>query len=171
MQNYELLYIIPAQYADTEIDALRAKIAAMVEATGAKVTRNENLGKIKLAYPVKHQRHGTYVLNHLDAEPSMIKEMERQLRLADEVLRHILVERDPRTDRKQYIIASYVAPLSEEARDTRRPGSTGAPMTAAPRAAAPSAEAAQPMRAEEASMSMEELDKKLDEILDKDVAA
>ena len=168
MQNYELLYIIPAQYADTEIDALCAKIAKMMEGTGAKVTRNESLGKIKLAYTVKQQRHGTYVLVHFEAEPSSIKEMERQLRLADEVLRHIVVERDVRTDRKQYVIASYVAPLSEEARDTRKLMGATAPMMAASRVA-PFVDAAQPVRAEEASMSMEELDKKLDEILDKDV--
>ena len=127
-----------------------------------------------IALGVKRPLHGTYVLNHVEAEPSVVKELDRQLLLADEVLRQTIVERDPRTDRKQYIIASYVAPLSEEARDTRRPvtgTSSSTPMTAAPRVAAPAAETPAPIRAEEASMSMEELDKKLDEILDKDVTA
>lgn len=168
MQNYELLYIVPTQFAETEIDGIRAKVAAMVEQTGAKVTRNESLGKLKLAYPVKHQRHGTYVLVHFDAEPSAISGLDRALRLSDEVLRHIVVERDPATDKKTYQIASYVAPLSEEAREMRRGSLDAAPRR--PVAQAPVAEAAVPV-ATEPSMSMEELDKKLDEILDKDVNA
>jgi small subunit ribosomal protein S6 len=171
MQTYELLYIVPAQFADTEIDSVRDKIARMTEQTGAKVTRNESLGKIKLAYPIKHQRHGTYVIVHFEAEPNVVAGLDRQLRLSDEVLRHLIVERDPALDRKEYHIASYVAPLSDEAR-AEREARRGAPVAAPVKPAAvavlqPSA----PAKAEEMSMSMEELDKKLDEILDQDVAA
>ncbi len=168
MQKYELLYIVPTQFADTEIDGLREKMAKAIEQTGAKVTRNESLGKIKLAYPIKHQRHGTYVLVHLEAEPSVIAGLDRMLRLSDEVLRHIIVDLAPGAEKKAFQITSYVAPLSEEARDTRRPTDAAAPR----KAVAPvAAEVAAPVKAEEASMSMEELDKKLDEILDKDVSA
>lgn len=167
MQKYELLYIVPTQFADTEIDGLREKMAKTIEQTGAKVTRNESLGKIKLAYPIKHQRHGTYVLVHFEAEPSVIAGLDRTLRLSDEVLRHIIVDLAPGSEKKEFQITSYVAPLSEEARETRRPTDSVAPRKAVPAAV----EAAAPVKAEEASMSMEELDKKLDEILDKDVAA
>lgn len=165
MQNYELLYILPAQFADTEIDGLREKVAKMVEATGATVTRNESLGKIKLAYPVKRQRHGTYVLVHFTAETNVLTELDRQFRLSDEVLRHIIVELEPGMEKAVVQIQSYVAPLSEEAREMRRP------MTPAPAAAPVAAKAAVPMAAQDPSLSMEELDKKLDEILDQDVAA
>lgn len=169
MQKYELLFIVPTQFADTEIDGLREKVAKTIEQTGAKVTRNESLGKIKLAYPIKHQRHGTYVLVHFESEPSAIAGLDRTLRLSDEVLRHIIVDLAPGSEKKTYQIASYVAPLSEEARDTRRGPS---PDGVVPRKAAPAmAEAAAPVKAEEVNMSMEELDKKLDEILDKDVSA
>ncbi len=137
---------------------------------GAKVTRNESLGKIKLAYPIKHQRHGTYVLVHFEVEPSVVAGIDRMLRLSDEVLRHIIVDLAPGSENKAFQIASYVAPLSEEARDMRR-GSTGD--SSAPRKPLASAvsSAAMPMKAETPSMSMEELDKKLDEILDQDVIA
>lgn len=169
MQYYELLYIIPAHFADTEIDSVRAKIAGMVEATGAKVTRNETLAKIKLAYPIKHQRHGTYVLVQMEGEPTLVAPLDRQLRLSDDVIRHLITERNPALDKKTYEISAYVPPLSDEARDVRRP-MTGAP--AASSAPRPAAEAAPVAKAAEVSnMSMADLDKKLDEILDKDVDA
>jgi small subunit ribosomal protein S6 len=166
MQQYELLYIVPAQFADTEIDGIRERVGKMVEQAGAKVVRNESLGKIRLAYPVKRQRHGTYVLVHFDAEASAVAGLDRALRLADEVLRHIVVERAPGAEKKAFQIASYVAPLSEEAREMRRPAESAPRRTVAPVESAPA-----PVKAAEATMSMEELDKKLDEILDKDMEA
>lgn len=168
MQKYELLYILPTRFADTEIDGLREKMAKTVEQAGATVTRNESLGKIKLAYPVKQQRHGTYVLVHFEAEPSAVAGLDRTLRLSDEVLRHIIVDLAPGSEKKTYQIASYVAPLSEEARELRRSPSTDAPpRRPVPVIAAPIV----PAVSSEAPMSMEELDKKLDEILDQDVVA
>jgi len=169
MEKYELLYILPSQFADTEIDGLREKVAKMIEQAGAKVIRNESLGKIKLAYPIEHQRHGTYVLVHFEGEPSVVAVLDRALRLSDEVLRHIIVDLAPGSENKTYQIASYVPPLSEEAREMRRGSSTEG---VAPRKVAPVVmETAAPVKAEEASMSMEELDKKLDEILEQDVTA
>ncbi len=172
MQNYELLYILPAKYADTEIDGLRAKVAGMIEAAGAKVTRNESLGKIKLAYVIKKQQHGTYVLVHFSAETPVIAVIDRQFRLSDEILRHMIVDLVPSQEKAVVQIQSYVAPLSEEARELpRRVPST--PSTSAPRAAAPAVAEPVAVRAADVapSMSMAELDKKLDEILDADVAA
>lgn len=161
MQNYELLYILPAKFADTEIDGLRAKVAGMIEAAGAKVTRNESLGKIKLAYIIKKQQHGTYVLVHFSAETPVIAVIDRQFRLSDEILRHMIVDLVPSQEKAVVQIQSYVAPLSEEARDLpRRPTGT-ATASAAPRAAAPAAASDVAP-----SMSMAELDKKLDEILE-----
>lgn len=171
MQNYELLYILPAKYAETEIDGIRAKVAGMIEAAGGKVSRNESLGKIKLAYVIKKQQHGTYVLVHFGAEPSAIAVIDRQFRLSDEILRHMIVDLAPGQEKAVVSIQSYVAPLSEEARELPRRVATAAP-TAAPRAAAPAAAPAAARAADVApSMSMAELDKKLDEILDAEVEA
>ena len=175
MQNYELLYILPAKFADTEIDGLRAKVAGMIEAAGAKVTRNESLGKIKLAYVIKKQQHGTYVLVHFSAETPVIAVLDRQFRLSDEILRHMIVDLVPSQEKAVVQIQSYVAPLSEEARELPRRPSTGSgsATSTTPRAAAPAATEAVAARAADVapSMSMAELDKKLDEILDAEVEA
>ncbi len=165
---YELLYIVPTQFADTEIDGVRTKIVGVIEANGGKVVRNESLGKLRLAYPIKNMRHGTYVLAYFEAETKAVANIDRLLRLADEVLRHTILVAKPGAETKTYQISSYVAPLSEEAREAAAPAAPARRGAAPARAAATSAA---PMKAEEAAMSMEELDKKLDEILDADVTA
>ncbi len=56
---------------------------------GVDVTKVENWGKRRLAYDTRKQREGTYAVFEVLAEPSMIKEFERQLRLNDNVLRFL----------------------------------------------------------------------------------
>src|SRR3989339_998914 len=114
MKQYELLWIIPTQYADTEIENIMATLKAVVEKEGAAVKRQENLGRIKLAYPIKGVRHGSYVLFQFEAETEVMTEIDRRIRLAEEVLRHQITVMPKGADQKKYEISSYVAPLSEE---------------------------------------------------------
>ncbi|KKW32811.1 MAG: 30S ribosomal protein S6 [Candidatus Uhrbacteria bacterium GW2011_GWA2_53_10] len=161
--KYELLYIMPPQYTDEETNGVMEKVAALVQKTGGSVTRHENLGRLKLAYPIKQARHGTYVLAHIEAEASMVKNFDRQLRLSEDLaLRHQIVTMPKGSEGKKFQLTAYVAPLTEEARRERvgdgpsmRPKPPVAPI---------------PMRKEEASFTIAELDKKLDEILENDVS-
>ena len=173
---YELLYIVPASFADTEVDGVKAKVAALLEKAGGAIVRHDTLGKIRLAYPIKGQRHGTYVLAYLTAEGTAVAGMERSLRLADEVLRHHILIATKGAETTKFEITSYVAPLSEEARETkegtgpRREGEASRDMR--PKvAAAPRAAAAAVVAKVEPAMSVEELDRKLDAILEGDVTA
>ena len=159
MQKYELLYIIPSQFADTEIDAVAGRVEALVEKAGAKIFRKGNLGKIKLAYPIKHTRHGTYMLIYFEADTTVLKEVDKLLRLADEVLRHQVIVMTKAAEDKKYEIHSYVPPLSEEG----RPVKSERKKKPAIRIAPPTPATVEP------PLSIEELDKKLDEILDKDI--
>jgi small subunit ribosomal protein S6 len=162
MKKYELLYIIPTQYTDTEVEEIMVKMSTLVEGEGAKVSRNENLGKIKLAYPINKVRHGTYILAHFEAEPSIISELDRRLKLAEEVLRHQILIMPAGAEDREYEISSYVAPLSEEARAQK-----SAPKAKpAEKKLAPPTPATEEEAKEATKMSMAELDKKLDEILE-----
>lgn len=171
MNQYELLYIVPTLYTDPEIAGIQAEIVKLLENFSAKILRHENLGKIRLAYPIKSQHHGSYVLVHFDAEPSQISELNRKLGLTDSILRHTLLERAPGALAKKFELTSYVAPLTEEAKKERE--STPRRVPAKPsvhREFAPQASAAVAQPRDVAPMSMEELDKKLDKILEGDVA-
>ncbi len=172
MNEYELLYIVPAQFTDDEVPGVQKNIVGFIEKYGGKLVSEMNLGKIRLAYPIKKVAHGTYVLAYFDAEPSAIKGLDRELTLHDEVLRHTILKRAPGALERTFEISSYVAPLSDEARAqkrdvkpmTKRPDGTSAPAAIEEIETAPSATST-----EEASMSMEDLDKKIDEILDVEV--
>lgn len=167
MNKYELLYIVGTQYTDPEVQEIQQKIAVMLEKAGANILRNENVGKIRLAYIIKKARHGSYILVHFDADPSVIQELNRQLGLADEILRHTLLARVPGSENKKVELTSYVAPLSEEAKEMKRSETKIAPKERSEKVEEINDEL--PIVAEETSMSIEELDKKLDEILDEDL--
>ena len=76
-----------------------------VKGLGAEVTKVENWGKRRLAYDMNKQREGTYAVLELAAEPSMVKEFERQLKLNENVLRflstHIPTRKRKRAGRPQ----------------------------------------------------------------------
>lgn len=171
MNKYELLYIVSTQYTDTEIAKIQEQVSAEITTVGGEVVSSHNLGKIRLAYPIKKQHHGSYVLTYFDADPSTVAALNRKLTLTDEVLRHTLMLRNTDTQKMAFELTSYVAPLSEEARrekhkehveETPRPAPRRKVETLMP--PPPSATSS-----EEKKMTIEELDKKLDEILDVDV--
>ena len=74
---------------DEEVAALLAKLGENLRGLGAEVTKVENWGKRRLAYDIRKQREGTYAVLEASAEPAMIKEFERQLKLNENVLRFI----------------------------------------------------------------------------------
>ena len=182
MKKYELLYIVPGQYTDTEVEGIRKNVLGLIEKINAQVTRHDNLGKIKLAYPINKVRHGTYILIHFELELHDFSVLDSELRMSHEVLRHqIIVAPKGAADRK-YEISSYVAPLSEEAPRRESSGSTRTPSRApahtptrtpapTPAPAAPATPLAPPppVVKEESNLSVEELDKKLDELLEDDM--
>lgn len=168
MNEYELLYIVGTQYTDAEIGEIQARIAKMLEEAGAKVLKQESLGKIRLAYPIKKSHHGSYLLVYFDAEGSVVADLNRRLGLEEAVLRHTLLARPSGALERRFVLTAYVAPLSEEAkveREVRRP-----PPRSAPRRMPAPVIAPAPLATKEPSMTMEELDQKLDKILEGDIA-
>jgi len=167
MKEYELLYIVGTQYTDDEVVGIVSKIDDLLTQAGANVIKTENLGKIKLAYPIAKIRHGSYILSYFDAESSTVTDLNRRLGLTDEILRHTILVRPVGALERTFELTSYVAPLSDEARvekESKRPvGKT----FKKPEAQLPSPT---PASAEESSMTMEELDQKLDKILEGDIA-
>jgi len=81
--------IIDSRPTDEEVAALLTTLEANLKSLGAEVTKVENWGKRRLAYEIRKQREGTYAVLEASAEPAMIKEFERQLRLNENVLRFI----------------------------------------------------------------------------------
>ena len=89
LRPYEILVIIDPRPTDEEAVALLGQLGENLKTLGADVTKVDNWGKRRLAYDIRKQREGTYAVLEVSAEPSMVKEFERQLRLNENVLRFL----------------------------------------------------------------------------------
>lgn len=89
--RYELLYIIPTTFTDEEAGTVEQKVAALITKAGGTTESTRRLGKFRLAYPVKKQRHGYYVLVMLTCEHGSVAKLDELLRITPEVLRHLIV--------------------------------------------------------------------------------
>jgi len=81
--------IVDPRPTDEEVAALLEQLGEQLKTLGAEVTKVDNWGKRRLAYDIKKQREGTYAVLEVSAEPSMVKEFERQVRLNENVLRFV----------------------------------------------------------------------------------
>jgi len=89
LRPYEILIIIDSRPTDEEAAALLTQLGEQIKTLGAEVSKVENWGKRRLSYEIRKQREGTYAVLEVSAEPSTIKEFERQLRLNENVLRFL----------------------------------------------------------------------------------
>jgi len=89
LRPYELLVIVDPRPTDEEAAALLTQLGEQIASLGGEVVKMENWGKRRLAYDIGKQREGTYAVFEISAEPAMVKELERQLRLNENVLRFL----------------------------------------------------------------------------------
>lgn len=95
--DYEMTYILRPSLEETEVDERANAIAESVKTLGGEIVGDlEKLGKRRLAYEIDDVREGYYVVMHYKATAVAEKELERQLRLNEAVLRHLPIKKDPR---------------------------------------------------------------------------
>jgi small subunit ribosomal protein S6 len=85
---YETLLILDPRLNEEEVAALLTKTQETLKTLGGEIGKAESWGKRRLAYDMRKQREGTYVVIESKAEPATIKEFERQLKLNEQVLRY-----------------------------------------------------------------------------------
>lgn len=91
VRNYELMYIVHPELKDDDLTAVKERVTGLIERSGGKVVKTEPWGLRRLAYPIRDQWEGQYVLLHLELEPQGVAEIERDLRLVEPVMRHLIV--------------------------------------------------------------------------------
>ncbi len=117
-RRYELLYIIPTTFTDEEAGEIESRVSGLAAKVGATVESTTRLGKYRLAYPIKNQRHGYYVMAMLAAEPSVVAKMDAQLRITPEVLRHLILSAEEAGSEAKYELVQFVE-VNVEDKDTR----------------------------------------------------
>jgi len=152
MEHYELLYIIPAKYSEKELQPIIDRVTHLIKKNGGEFTKDDNLGKMKLAYPIKHVHQGYYILNEFNLRPINLKKIDDSLKLDSDILRHLIVKKKIKTQKE--IEEEKLAEkrlLQEKEKEIKKE------------------EIKEEAPVKGKKISLEELDKKLDEILKNDV--
>ena len=92
MNKYESVVIINPNVEETALKALIEKFQTLINTDG-KVEQVNELGKKKLAYEIKKNKEGYYVVYDFEANPNLIAELERNYRITDEVIKFIVVKK------------------------------------------------------------------------------
>lgn len=90
MKKYEVMFIINPALEDEKRETAIEKVKAVITAEG-EIEKVDAWGMRKLAYPIEKKNEGYYVVIEFSASPELPKELDRRLRISDDVMRHIIV--------------------------------------------------------------------------------
>jgi len=94
VRSYEALYIVSPERSDEEVTVIMEKYQKVAEEQGAEVESANRWDKRRLAYEINGQNEGIYVLMTFKGEPQVEAELNRLFKIADDVLRHLIVRLD-----------------------------------------------------------------------------
>jgi small subunit ribosomal protein S6 len=94
LNDYEVTYILRPALEESEVEERANVIAEIVRGQGGEVVAVERLGKKRLAYEINDAREGNYVVMQFKAAAGVSKELDRLLRLHEDVLRALIVRLD-----------------------------------------------------------------------------
>jgi small subunit ribosomal protein S6 len=93
-RQYELVYILPPDTTEQQATDLHGQIDAVVTRLHGTFEKTENWGRKRLAYEIGHNKEGVYVLEVINGSGELMKELDRRLKVMDQVLRHMIVRVD-----------------------------------------------------------------------------
>ena len=93
-RQYELLYILPPDSTEQQVNELHEQIASAVSRLNGQIEKTDNWGRRRLAYEIGPHKEGVYVLQLINGSGDLMKELDRRLRVLDQVIRHIVVRVD-----------------------------------------------------------------------------
>ena len=93
-RQYELIYILPPDTAEQQATEMHDQVAEIVTRLHGQIEKTENWGRRKLAYEIGHYKEGVYVLEVINGSGELMKELDRRLKVIDQVMRHMIVRVD-----------------------------------------------------------------------------
>lgn len=94
MRKYESLIVMAPTLSEEELKGLTEKVKGVIENGGGIVENIDEWGKRRLAYEINHINEGYYVLVNFSADTQLPKELDRVLRISDNVIRHNVIKLD-----------------------------------------------------------------------------
>ena len=91
---YEVMFIVDTATTDDDITRLTENLLQIITDQGGTITKNENMGRRNLAYPIGRKNEGYYILFEIEGTGREIAELERRMRVNDQIIRYITVRVD-----------------------------------------------------------------------------
>ncbi len=91
MRDYELVMIVSPEVEDDAVNSTVERLQQFIAEQGGQVKEVNPWGRRKLAYPIDRHREGTYVAAQLSLDPQRLNALENNLKLAEDVIRHLVV--------------------------------------------------------------------------------
>ena len=155
--HYELLYLASASQTEEELEPTKQKVRDAINKAEGNITFEDNFGKKKLAYPIEKNQQGYYLLTEFDLDGKNLANLDKDLRLTNEILRHIIVKRKATKQvNRLRLIDDAAAEVKTYGRTESRELKSKAP-------------APENKTSEETKVNLKDLDEKLDEILEGDI--
>jgi small subunit ribosomal protein S6 len=94
LHQYEMMYIVRPELDEETVAANIAKVSDLVTNNGGEVAKAEPWGRRRLAYPIKQCHDGQYVLMQFKLDPAALPEVERTIRINENVIRYLVIRMD-----------------------------------------------------------------------------
>lgn len=170
MKKYEILITLPGTLDDNEVKSGMEEIKSLLGGYNADL-KVEDLGKIRLAYPIKQIRYGYFYTVIIEVEPQQITEISEKFRLRNDLLRFIISVHDPKAKPVASVAVKKEEPkkaVSEE-KTTVKPVEETVEETKKEEVVEKTEEKPKEEPKKEKTVDLEDIDKKLDEILESNV--
>jgi small subunit ribosomal protein S6 len=92
MKNYELVLIFAPSLEESTINEELTKITSLIEKSKGSILKTDTWGIKKLAYPIKHQENGFYIVVYFKSGTEILAEIDRINKINDKILRHLIVK-------------------------------------------------------------------------------
>ena len=102
MKNYELLFVLKATLTEEETTKHIENIQNVITSNGAEIAATDKIGIRDLAYEVQKNKRGNYTIIYFKAPGSAIKEIERNLRINEDVIRFLTVKYENKREQAQW---------------------------------------------------------------------
>ena len=140
-RQYEVVYVVSPEITEEGVTELHERVAEIVDQLGGRIDKTDNWGRRRLAYEINRHREGTYVIELVTGPGTLVTELDRRLRVMEQLLRHLIVRVDEDLRKAQR------ARDRRQSRQKRRlakraPAGLGVPAAAGAPAAAPGSGAA-----------------------------
>lgn len=94
MNKYEIIFIVKADLEEKLIKDISKSYEKLLTDLKAKITNSKDLGQKKLAYPIEKNVRGYYFLLNVEAKPEAIKEFDRNARIDENLIRHLIINEE-----------------------------------------------------------------------------